>query len=137
MTCRHKAGDPNCSSTVGSQAWQEQQDAYARSRKASEPATPDSEKYEIVDVVQVGSHLVVKASYPNCRKCSYEGTKVMVYLDTSPLAAMKWRKIDPHFTDASKMRPSTEAPGPAARFPASEEGWEDAIDYAKAKATTR
>jgi hypothetical protein len=134
MTCRHRAGDPDCSSTHGSRAWQEQQDAYARSSKASEPATPDSEKYEIVDVVQVGKHLVVKATYPNCRKCSYEGTKVMVYLDTSPLDAMKWRKIDPLFTDATKPRPKTEAPGPAARFPASAEGWQDAINYAESKA---
>ena len=48
---------------------------------------------------------------------------------------MRWRKIDPHFTDPKTTRPPTEAPGPSARFPASEEGWADALAYAHSKRT--
>jgi hypothetical protein len=60
--------------------------------------------------------------------------KVLVYLGVSALDAMRWRTIDPHFRDSKKAsRDATEAPGPSARFPASEEGWADALAYAQVK----
>ena len=96
--------------------------------------TPDAANYAIEDAVEVGDHLVIKASYPNCAACSYEGNKVMVFLSTTTLQALKWRQIDPHFRDPKAPRPPTSAPGPAARFPASPDGWQDAIDFAKYKA---
>lgn len=117
MTCRHMPGDPSCSS----------------SRSYQEPAKPDSENYHVEDVQTVGTHLVMKVRYPNCSRCSYEGVKVMVWLDVSLIDAIRWRKIDPHFRDPKKSRLPTEAPGPSARFPASPEGWRDAILYANAK----
>lgn len=132
MTCKHKSGDPACSSTVGGYAYEEARRSYDKT-----PTTPDSERYEVVDAAQVGPHLVLKVKYPNCRACSYEGTKVMVYLSVTTLDALKWRKIDPHFAD-KPSRTKHEAPGPAARFPASAEGWADALAYAahKARSTT-
>lgn len=129
MTCRHAKGDPNCSGTPGSAA----HDAIYSRRGESEPKTPDSTKYEIEYVTQVGPHLVVKVKYPNCRACSYEGSKVMVYLHVTPLAAMRWRQIDPHFVEPGTCRGPTQAPGPDARFPASTAGWADALAYAKSK----
>lgn len=93
--------------------------------------TPDASNYEILDAHAVGSHLVVKVRYPSCRNCSYEGTKIMVFLNTSALDALKWRKLDPHFRN--KPVDKDVAPSPAARFPASPEGWSDAITYAKGK----
>ena len=128
MTCRHAKGDPNCSSTPGSSAWQ---DTYG---SRSEPKTPDSEKFAFEEVMQVGPHFIAKVRYPNCAKCSYEGVKLMVWLNVTAIDALKWRKIDPHFTDPKGTRPKTEAPGPAARFPASADGWADAQAYAKSKA---
>jgi len=93
--------------------------------------TPDPTKYEILDAIPAGSHLVVKVRFPSCSKCAYEGIKVLVYLNVSPVDALKWRKLDPHFragkTDAFS------APSPDARFPASTQGWADAIAWAKDK----
>lgn len=97
----------------------------------SDPATPDAENFTIEDAVVVGENLVLKVKYPNCKRCTYEGNKVMVYLKTDPLKALKWKKIDPHFRGPG--RTDKEAPSPAARFPASPEGWQDALAFAKAK----
>lgn len=134
MTCRHKAGDPNCSSFPNVEEYR-QREAELRKELAERgnmPATPDSEKYLVLDVAQVGDNLVLRVKYPNCAKCSYEGEKVLVYLDVTPMQALKWKKIDPHFQKRELTRPVTEAPGPDARFPASPMGWADALDYAKA-----
>jgi hypothetical protein len=95
--------------------------------------TPDATQYTIVDFERVGPHLVMKVLYPNCRKCSYEGNKVLVYLNVSEIQVLKWKKMDPHFRDPKKPGPPDEAPGPNARFPASQEGWEDAKSYARSK----
>jgi len=95
--------------------------------------TPDAEKYQVEDVLRVGNHLVMKVLYPNCTKCSYEGNKVMVFLNVSEKEVLKWRKIDPHFRDPKTQLNPRDAPGPAARFPANPEGWNDAIEYAKSK----
>lgn len=130
MTCHHKKGDPGCSSTPGSAA----HNAIYRRRDERTPKTPDSAKFEFEEVMQVGPHLIAKVRYPNCNKCSFEGVKVMVWLNVTPTDALRWRKIDPHFTDPKGTRPKTEAPGPAARFPASADGWADAQAYAKSKA---
>ena len=93
--------------------------------------TPDNSHYEIVDAVAVGTHLVMRVKYQSCRDCAYEGIKVMVFLDTNSIDALKWRKIDPHFRTASGG--TIAAPSPAARFPASPQGWMDALAYAKGK----
>ena len=129
MTCRHSAGDPACSSHP------DHPDNPANRRvREIEARTPDSEKFEIIDVVVISPHLVLKVQYPNCAKCSYEGTKVMVFLNCSTVDALKWRKIDPHFRPYKQGQNPREAPGPDARFPASEEGWRDAVAYANIKA---
>jgi len=114
MTCRHGPDDTRCSSYK------------------APPPTPDASNFEVLNYEQVGEHVVLKVQYPNCDKCAYEGTKVMVYLDVTTLEILKWRTIDPHFR-AAKPFSSREAPSPSARFPASEEGWVDAIAYAESK----
>lgn len=118
MTCRHKAGDPDCTS---------------RRYSPPDPPTPDKANYEIVEFLRVGNHIVTKVKYPNCISCSYEGHKVMVFLNITEAAVIKWREIDPHFRDPKKIQAPNQAPSPAARFPASPEGWQDALDYAKIK----
>ncbi len=119
MTCRHAPGDPNCTTQ--------------RHPSYEQPATPDAENYEVEDIAETNGHLVLKVKYPNCKNCSYEGSKVMVFLNTTSLLAMKWRRIDPHFRDPAKPLAMKEAPTPAARFPGSREGWTDAIAYANGK----
>lgn len=90
--------------------------------------TPSPKDYEILDVVHVDRHLIVKAKYPSCNKnCD----KVMVFLNTTPLDALKWKAIDPHF--GSRDKSPNAAPSPAARFPATDTGWKDAIAYCKMK----
>lgn len=118
MVCRHQPGDPNCSST--------------RRAYASTPVTPDSRNYEIEEVERIGLHLVMKVRYPNCSQCSYEGNKVMVFLNVSEKDVLRWREIDPHFRDNETSFPG-KAPSPAARFPPSKEGWADAVSYARGK----
>jgi hypothetical protein len=121
MTCRHSPGDPACSSN---------RPTYY---DPPAPKTPDAEKYTIEDVARVGANLVLKVNYPNCVLCAYEGTKVLVFLNVTELEALRWKRIDPHFRAPSKVALATEAPSPAARFPASDEGWKDALEYAKAR----
>jgi len=90
--------------------------------------TPDSTQYDIVDIQQIGSHLLVKANFPNCEACSYEGTKILVYLNTSMKEAIRWKRLDPHFREELGASPQ-DAPSPDARFPASEEGWLHACQF--------
>lgn len=97
--------------------------------------TPDNTQYEIVEIFRVGEHVVLKVLYPNCRKCSYEGNKIMVFLNVSEVQLVKWRVIDPHFREGTSSE--REAPPPAARFPASAEGMEDALAYARSKTGRR
>lgn len=93
--------------------------------------SPDPTRYEIIDAVEAGPHLVVKAKFPSCSACAYEGNKVLVYLNVKALDAIKWKKLDPHFRpDKAAIY---EAPSPAARFPASDEGWRDALAFANSK----
>ncbi len=58
----------------------------------------------------------------------------MVFLNVTEASALRWREINPHFRDPAVTSPvANVAPSPAARFPASEKGWQDAINYAKSK----
>jgi hypothetical protein len=107
----------------------------ARLKAQIDAMTPDASRYEIVEVLPVGPSLVLKVRFPSCTACAFEGTKVLVYLLTSPVDALKWRKLDPHFRIDPKGRPASEAPSPSARFPASPDGWADAVAYARGKDT--
>lgn len=139
MTCRHAPGDPSCGSYARESA---AEDLRAEKRRAERleaqllSKTPDKEKFEIIDMERVGPHVVLKVLYPNCAKCSYEGNKVMVFLNVSEKDMIAWRVIDPHFRNPA-VAVKREAPSPAARFPASKEGWSDAIAYAHGKDTAR
>lgn len=118
MTCRHGANDPSCSS-------------YRPPPPL--PPTPNPKEFEVEDAKEVGLHLVLKVKYPSCKDCSFEGSKILVFLLTSTLNALRWREIDPHFRDPKASTLLTQAPSPSARFPASHEGWLDAIAYAQSK----
>lgn len=127
MTCRHSdpINNPGCSSYKSP----DEQLANLK-KKFNITETPDASNFEVARVEKVGNHLVMEVIYPNCNKCSYEGHKIMVFLDVDLKDAITWRTIDPHFRDPNSKRTKKEAPSPAARFPANETGWADAIDYA-------
>lgn len=149
MTCRHRAGDPACGSTGG--GWKaaenareaergiresEQKKTQATKAKIAElegriaAMTPDPSVFDLEDIRVIGTAIVAKVRFPNCSSCSYEGNKVLVY-GVSALDVAKWRKLDPHWEQPKGPRDSKVAPPPAARFPASKEGWERAIQFAR------
>jgi len=145
MVCRHAPGDPAHGQYEREAAAEARSAAESKAVKLAEKVrqleaqlaeeksgkTPDNANYDIQRVERVGPHIVMEVLYPNCSKCSYEGRKVMVFLDVTEVQVLKWRKIDPHFSD--KQRAANEAPSPAARFPASDQGWADAVTYAWSK----
>lgn len=139
MTCRHRPDDPSCSShpdNIERMQYErelEEERRREKERLARMAETPDASNYEITQVARVGPHLVLKVQYPNCAKCVYEGNKIMVFLDVKEHEVIRWRTIDPHFRDPKKIRTLKEAPPPAARFPASTDGWSDALAYAQGK----
>lgn len=97
--------------------------------------TMRTDDYQIVRVEEVGRHLVLSVKYPTCQHREFEGVKTMVFLGVDAKRALTWTSIDPHFRDFTKQAALiTWAPPPAARFPGSPEGWQDAIAYAKGKA---
>ncbi len=128
MTCR-------CASTAEHTARAESRaaDNAREDERRRQASSPDIRSFTVEDGEVIGPHLVLKVKYPNCTLCEYEGCKVMVFLNVDFKVAIKWRVIDPHFRDPKKFVPTTEAPSPAARFPASKEGWQDAIEYATKK----
>lgn len=145
MTCRHRPGDPDCSShpnNVRAEAYRQVERSHTQTvtdlereivaLRAQISPTPDSKNYDVVEVEEVGRCVVMKVRYPNCAKCSYEGLKVMVFSNVTIKDAIRWKKIDPHF-----RKPGTaaayDAPSPVARFPGSDDGWRDALAYAQEK----
>jgi len=134
MICRHTKGDVSCSSHPEYRDPSYYEPKFSSARAAEN--SPDKTKFEIEEVEEVGPHLVMKVKYPNCSKCSYEGLKIMVFLHIPLKAVFKWKEIDPHFRDEKAMANSNKAPSPAARFPASKDGWDDAMKYAWSKTST-
>ena len=138
MTCRHGPGDPYCSKNRP-QYYEDTDKVNRLEKKIKEldaelaGQNPDNSRFEIEEIEEVGPHLVAKIKYPNCAKCSYEGVKIMVFLNVSLKDVIKWRIIDPHFKQALREADPKRAPSPAARFPGSAEGWQDAMNYAKGK----
>jgi hypothetical protein len=125
MVCHHGPNDIECSKHPNHDRY------YPPTPPVS--VTPDASNYQILDVHRVGSHLVLKVAYPNCARCAFEGNKILVFFNVAEMDALRWRRIDPHFRDPKLKGLASDAPSPAARFPATDEGWADAINYAKSK----
>jgi hypothetical protein len=139
VTCRCRTKEEHAQRAVDaanqSARYAEQQAALRI--KELEARTPNIDEYTVEDVEQVGRHLVLKVRYPGCAGCDFDRCKVMVYLGVDLKSVVRWRRIDPHFKAPTGPARTTQelrsAPSPAARFPASSEGWADAIEYARRK----
>lgn len=95
--------------------------------------TPDPTKWEFVDFLESGSYFIAKVKFQTCEHAGYGGHKVLVFKATTKQAIL-WRRMDPHFKEVIKQGLSkTEAPVPIARFPATEEGWNDALTFVRVK----
>src|SRR5207253_294350 len=102
--CRHAPGDTSCSShpdNVESRRREYENEEREREEKAerkrrteiedqilkrvrdTNASTPDADKFEILAMERVGKHVIFKVQYPNCIKCSYEGIKILVYLNVT------------------------------------------------------
>jgi hypothetical protein len=150
MTCRHGPNDLNCShhpSNLQARQYELENESEEKKRRKTVndlqskirqlesmvQTSPDSQNYEVLTVHEVGTFLVLRVRYPNCAKCAYEGTKVMVYSGISLKDAFFWRTIDPHFRGPLQGAIKKVAPSPCARFPGDETGWKDAIAFATMK----
>ena len=146
MTCRHREGDPACSTrnphAMAEKAlglieqWGVPGISAANMLKlihGMELPRPDAENFDILDAEDVGTFLVIKAQYPSCSTCWFEGTKIMVFANTTLKDALRWKVLDPHFSDPSLKSDLRTAPPPVARFEPTEDGWQDALAYARAK----
>lgn len=136
--CRHAPGDISCSShpaNVERRNYEYEKDKKEKDLRAKieREFSPDPSDYRIIDAHRVENHLVLKVRYPSCKRCSYEGNKVLVFLNCPESVVLRWNEIDPHFRPKGRAGNLHSAPGPDARFPASKEGWEDAIAYAESK----
>lgn len=125
MTCR-------CATAAEHQAryLQQQRSAAEAREQALRNRTPDPDKFEILEIHRDGNYVALRVKYISCPKCTYEGIKVMVFPYVSELDILKWKRVDPHFRDPS-AKPYREAPSPIARFPGSDAGWKDAIEFIK------
>lgn len=126
-----RAAEEDRYSTQQNEAYKDKEIAELKAKLAS--MSPDNSRFQVEEVEEVGNFLVMKVLFPNCTKCAYEGNKVMVFEGVKIKDAFKWRRLDPHFRQGALPPPINEAPPPIARFPASAQGWIDAMNYACSK----
>lgn len=148
MTCRHRDGDSACSTRNPNamaekafglvQQWgvpgisaANMEALIKGAKEAGELPRPDAENFDILDAEEVGRHLVLRVVYPSCTECWVEGTKIMVFEDVTMRNALRWRVLDPHFSDFNRERDARTAPPPVARFEPTDRGWADALAYAE------
>ncbi len=140
MTCRHSSGDPSCSSSPeGRRRAQADAAEYAvkkatteRKKAERDALTPDANNYELVGFQRIGNLVLMKVTYPNCKLCAHDGTKVMVFEHMTEMEMVQLKRIDPHFRPRNE-RTAGEARSPIARFPGDDKGWNDAIAFARLK----
>jgi hypothetical protein len=98
-----------------------------------EPPNPDPKNFKILAVSVAKnkrSICVVEVNYPGCT--TFEGNKILVYEAElsvfSHPSGFITSYLDPHFTDTNHLNARL-----IARFPANDQGLQDALDYAEMK----
>lgn len=139
MVCRCKTQEEHEARYIASMNMSAQQEKEYKQKKIDalkkqlDALTPDPTKWEMVDFVDNGNYLITKVKFDACEHAGYGGHKVLVFKATVK-EAMLWRRMDPHFKEAPAQDfAKNEAPVPIARFPASDEGWEDAKAFVNSR----
>lgn len=76
---------------------------------------PDPKVFKIVNQEVIGKFLLLQVQYPNCK--NFEGSKILLYRNVSPLDLLVQGELDPHFSNKEKYI------APVARFIPTGEGW--------------
>lgn len=142
MVCRCKTSEEHARREVAQQLYNERQKTLSDKEKILKlerdlaALSPDANKWELVDFLESGNYFIAKVKFLTCEHAGYDGHKVLVFKATTKEAIL-WRRMDPHFKevkgDKAVIFNKTVAPIPIARFPASEEGWEDAKAFVRNK----
>jgi hypothetical protein len=83
---------------------------------------PNPTRFRILKVASFRRHVACRVHYPDCT--TYGGEKILVDRLTDAWLFCQ-KELDPHFLENEFS--------PIARFPATDEGWEDALVYAQQK----
>lgn len=83
---------------------------------------PNPKNFTVRVANQVGEYCVCLVRYPDCT--TFEGDKILVYKADST-KILKRKELDPHFMEKGLS--------PVARFPATDEGREDAFAFVTMK----
>src|SRR5262245_35821448 len=92
-------------------------------RRKKIPGNPDPKNFSILRTRIIGTFLIAKISYPDCK--NYEGKKILVFSDTRRSELLKAKSLDPHFCEGEHL-------SPIARFEPTKKGWEMAVLMCKA-----
>lgn len=139
MVCRCTSSEMHAQRAVEQELYSQHRTEQSNKNKISKlekelaALTPDPTRWEMVDFVDNGNYLITKVKFDACEHAGYGGHKVLVFKATVK-EAMLWRRMDPHFKEAPAQDfAKNEAPVPIARFPASDEGWEDAKAFVNSR----
>ena len=127
MTCRHEDGDPDCSSTSSAEsirAFLSRKHVLARAgleeaaKKLAAAGVNPRGDTELVDLTRRGSHVILRVKVVD----KVPAPEVLcVYFDLSEAEIVKWRGGPPILFGSTPR-------SPAAIFPATTEGMENAED---------
>jgi hypothetical protein len=77
---------------------------------------PDPRNFQIITHITIGRLTMVSVAYPNCT--NFQGSKILIYLDT-PIETLQTAKmLDPHFAENPK-----DIPAPIIRLIPTPAGW--------------
>ena len=88
---------------------------------------PDPKNFTIKKVYVNAPYLIVKIMYHGCT--NYDGVKILVYKNISRENLLSAKYLDPHFCENCKI-------SPIARFEPTQNGWDDAVLFVRAKNAT-
>ena len=83
---------------------------------------PNPKRFKVLEVASFRGYVACRVHYPDCT--TYGGEKILVYRLTGTWL-YRQKELDPHFLENDRS--------PIARFPATKDGWADALAYAQMK----
>lgn len=129
----HRPGTPHTEYQYINATDDEKKDAHQKGYKEGHAAalkewrdsSPDPKVFKIIKKESIGKYLLLFVHYPNCK--NFEGNKILVYCNVSPLDLLEQGELDPHFSDKEKYI------APIARFVPTDSGWQMAQRFVQAE----